>query len=324
MITTAQFDDLVKNAKVKWREGYDLIPAAARTLYEVNDTDEMTSEHSNIDGPGFAKRKLEGQRYAIGSPKQGYSLILSQTRIGLMEAVTWEMRRFDKYNKIMKLMRGLGKSTAQRIELDLTHLFTFGLSAASYTNMDGETVSTVTGDGQNIFDTDHTITGGSGTYSNKITAQFSKDALEEAERLFVSFVNDNGQKISIMPDTIVTTDDPTLVNAVAEFLKSQKSPEDSRNAENVYKGKYKHLILPYLATDANGAPDSTKKNYWFLACVGETSAILEVSENPTFTAPNKGNNGEVFDTDDWEFKSSACYDYGVLDYKWLVGSTGTT
>ena len=47
-------------------------------------------------------------------------------------------------------MRKLGESTAKRIELDLTHQFTFGMSAASYTNMDGETIATTSADGQNI------------------------------------------------------------------------------------------------------------------------------------------------------------------------------
>jgi len=56
-----------------------------------------------------------------------------------------------KYREIEKKMRGLGQSTAMRIELDLTHMFTFGLQGASYTNMDGETVNTVTGDGLAIF-----------------------------------------------------------------------------------------------------------------------------------------------------------------------------
>ena len=307
-----------------WREGFDRVPAAARQMYDVIQTAVMTSEHSQIDGPGFAKRKLEGEAYAIGSPKQGYSLTLTQARIGITEAVTWEMRKFDKYREIDKVMRRLGETTAQRIELDLTHQFTFGMSATSYTNMDGETVATTTGDGLQIFSGSHTITGASTTYSNLITTVFSRDALEASELLFTKMINNTGAKVVVKPDTIITSDDPATCNAVAEFLKSINAPDTANQTTNVYKGKYKHLILPYLATDADGAYSSTCAPYWMLADLSHTDAICEISENPTFTAPTVGGNGEDFLTDDWSFKSSACYDYGVLDAKFIVGSTGAT
>lgn len=323
-ILTTQFNDLVKNAKVQWRNGFDRVAPAARQLYDVSSVAVMTSEHSQIDGYTFAKRKLEGESYTIGNIKQGYKLNLSQSRIGLMDTVTWEMRKFDKYREIEKKMTKLGEATAQRIELDLTHQFTFGMAGASYTNMDGETVSTATGDGQNIFDTDHTTTGGTTGIANLITTAFSRAGLEEAETLFTKFVDNNGNKVIVQPDTIITTDDPALVNSVKEFLKSTQIPDMANNAVNVYSGKYKHIILPYLATDKDGAYDSTKATYWMLADLGNKDAILEISENPTFKAPSIGGNGEEFETDDWKFKSSATYDYGVLDFKWIVGSTGAT
>lgn len=321
-ILTTQFNDVVKNAKVQWREGFDSVSRNAREMYDVSSTNEKTSEHSVIDGYGFARRKNEGEQYTYGSIKQGYTLNLSQTRIGLMDAITWEMRKYDKYREIDKTMRKLGETTAKRIELDLTHQFTFGMSASSYTNMDGETVSTTSADGQNIFDTDHTITGGSATFSNLITNAFSRDGLEAAEEKFNTFQDNNAQMVMVEPDTIITTRAVTVVNAVNEFLKSTQEPDTSNNAVNVYRGKYKHLVLPYFATTAAGAQDSTKDNYWMLADLKNTDAICEVSEEPSFKAPSMGGNGEDFETDDWKFKSSAAYDYGILDYKWIVGSTG--
>lgn len=321
-ITTSQFNDVVKNALVEWRKGYDGVTPAARALYDVSSTSKMTSEHSQIDGPGFARRKSEGQRYAIGNPKQGYSLTLTQSRIGLTEAVTWEMRKFDKYREIDKVMRRLGETTANRMELDLTQQFTFGMAASSYTNMDGETVSTTAADGVQIFSASHTMTGATGNISNLITSKFSKAGLAAAELLFTKMTSNTGVKVIVKPDTIVTGDDPATVNAVREFLNSTGMPDSANNGTNVYRSKYQHIILPYLASDATGAYDSTKANYWMLVDKAHTDAILEIAENPTFTAPKLGGNGEDFNTDDWAFKSSATYDYGVADFKWAVGSTG--
>lgn len=323
MILTTQFNDVVKNAKVQWREGFDSVPKAARQMYDVRNVTEKTSEHSIIDGYGFAKRKDEGGLYAYGSIAQGYKLNLSQTRIGLMDAITWEMRKFDKYREIDKKMRKLGEATAKRIELDLTHQFTFGMSAASYVNMDGETIATTSADGQNIFDTDHTATGtGATTYSNLITTDFGRTGLEEAESLFNTFVDNNGNIVLVEPDTIITGRNVGVQNAVREFMGSTLIPDMANNAKNVYSNKYKLLVLPLLSTSNVGAPVTTYDDYWMLADLKHTDAICEISENPTFKAPSAGGNGEDFETDDWKFKSSACFDYGVLDYKFIVGSTG--
>ena len=324
MITTSEFNDLVKNAKVSWRKGYEMVSAAAAQMYDVYSVQEMTSEHSQIDGPGFAKRKAQGSKYTIGSVKQGYSINLSQLRIGLMEEVTWEMRKFDKYREIEKKMRMLGESTAQRMELDLTHQFTFGLAGAtSYTNQDGETVYTSVGDGLAIFSDSHTVTGSSETFSNLITAKFSRAGLEAGEKLFTQMFNNQGVKVVVKPNTIISGDDPATVNAIQEFIKSQDAPDTANNATNVYKAKYQHLVLPYLATDADGANDTTKSEYWMLADLNHSDAICEISENPTFKAPKIDGNGEDFETDGWKFKSSACYDIGILDPKFIVGSNAS-
>lgn len=323
-ILTTQFNDLVKNALVMWREEYQKVTPAARQLYDILPNENLTSEHSHIDSPGFARRKDEGGNYVVGSPRQGYTLNLTKSRIGLRDSVTWEMRKYDKYREIEKKMRGLGESTAQRIELDLTHLFTFGLQGSTYTNMDGETVNTVTGDGLAIFSDSHTITGSSTVVDNyNGTNAFNRSNLELAERLFQNMVNMNDVKVTPKPDTIITSDDPAIVNLVREFLNSIDAPDTAERATNVYKAKYNHIQLPYLATTNLGGPTSTGRFYWMLADLKRKDAILEFSEMPTFSAPNPGSNGEDFDTDDWKFKSSASYAYGVLDYKWIVGAAAT-
>jgi len=291
---------------VQWREEYESVEKNARQLFDIMPNENLTSEHSHIDSPGFARRKDEGGSYVVGSPRQGYSLTLTKSRIGLRDSVTWEMRKYDKYREIEKKMRGLGESTAMRIELDLTHLFTFGLQGSSYTNMDGETVNTVTGDGLPIFSNSHTITGSSTTVDNlNGTNAFNRPNLEAAERLFRNMVNMNDVKVTPKPNAIITGDDPAIVNVVKEFMVSVGAPDTAERAENVYRNKYQHIQLPLLATTNLGAPTATGRYYWMLADLKHKDAILEFSEMPTFTAPNPGSNGEDFDTDDWKFKSSA-------------------
>lgn len=325
MILTTQFNDLVKNSTIAWRKGYEEVPVAARNLYEIVGTDKETSDHSQMDGYGFARRKTQGGSYAKGSPVQGYSLHLAQTRIGLSDDVTWEMRKFDKYREIMRIMQGLGETTAKRLELDLTHMFTFGLQGSSYTNMDGETVSTVAADGVQIFSDSHTITGGTTNIDNYLgTTAISGTGIEAGERLFTAMVNNANQKVTVKPNTIVTSDEPAMLNEVARQMKSDKDPGSAENAINVNKSKYQHIVLPYLNTTNLGAVTTTGKYFWMLADLTHKDAICEVSEYPTFKMATPDSNGEDFDTDNWATKSSAAYSYGVLDFKWIVGSAATS
>ena len=56
-ILTTQFNDLVKNALVMWREEYESVERNARQLYDIVPNENQTSEYSHIDGPGFAPPK---------------------------------------------------------------------------------------------------------------------------------------------------------------------------------------------------------------------------------------------------------------------------
>lgn len=321
MITTAQFNDFVKNATVKWREGYDRVDQSVKELYEMSSTDFLTSEHSQLDGYGYARRQTEGGLITKGNIKQGYSVNLTQGTVSLEDSITWNMRKFDRYREINKKMMGMGEAGVQRMILDLTHQYTFG-NATSFTNMDGETISTAVGDGLALFSASHTIPGSSDLYSNLVSGgpTFSKSALEAAELLFTKMINMNGVKVTVKPDTIITSDDPATVNVVSEFLKSVNYPDRAENGVNVYKGKYRHIILPLLATDANGAYNSAKTHWWFLAALNHKDAICEVAEEPHLVMPKPFSNLEDEGTRDWTFQTFATYDYAILDPKWIVGS----
>lgn len=322
MITTAQFNDFVKNARVSWRDGYNRVDDSVTQLYDVSDTDFQTSEHSQIDGYAYARRKAEGGQTPRGNLKQGYSVTLNQTVIALEDTITWEMRKFDRYREINKLLTGMGEAAAQRYILDLTHQFTFG-NATSYTNMDGETISTAVGDGLALFSASHTVTDGSGNvFSNLVSGgpAFSKSGLEAAELLFTKMINMNSVKVIVKPDTIITSDDPATVNAVKEFLTSTGYPDSAERGDNVYKGKYKHIILPLLATDSTGAYNSSKAHWWFLAALNHKDAICEVAEAPHLVMPKPFSNLDDEGTRDWTTQTFATYDYAVLDPKWIVAS----
>ena len=125
-INSTTFNDFVRNATIMWRRGYERVSLVAKQLYDVSENKLEVTDHSSLDGFTFARRKDESDDYFEENPTQNYSKTLTKYRVGLKATVTWEMRTYDKYREIQKKLEGLGVTTAQRMELDLTHRFTFG------------------------------------------------------------------------------------------------------------------------------------------------------------------------------------------------------
>lgn len=331
MITTSNFNDLVANSEVLWKKGFKEVEMAMRLIFDATPTDQYQSSHSSLDGFGLAKRKTETGNFVKGDPKQGYKINLQQARIGLVGEVTWDMRRFDKYKEIGKMMKRLGESTASRLELDLANFLTYGFDAVApyqYTNIDGETVAVVTGDNLPLFHTAHTVTGSAATYSNKMTKQFDEAgvALTEALGLFKTMLSPKGQRAHRKPDTIITSDDQNVILNVAKLLNSTSVGGSNSGTANPYKGRFKHVIAPRLAEDKDGSHSASYSKQWYLQdSTNKDMMPCEVSENPSFLPPASDasllNSGT---TDVWEFRSSAAYDYGVVEGSCIVGSDGTT
>lgn len=324
LVNTQSFTDFTTNAEIKWRERFEKFPRAAVALYDVEDVSVITGDESSFDTYSVARKKEEGQDFAMLSVNQGYRLAWSVYEIGGETKITWKMRVGNKYRQMDESIAGLAESAAKRLEWDLTHRFTFAWST-SYTDIDGDTVTTTIGDGLALMSASHTITGGSGTFRTAIANNppLSKAGLEAGEKLFATqMVDNNGELIFENPDTIVTTNDPTLVNTALEYLHSLGAVDGAHEGiYNAYQGKYRLLILPYLSTTAAGAYDSTKAGYWFLANIRKTDAMLKMLQRPTFIPPTE-NDGKEFETMDWKFACHAAYAILILRANWIVGSKG--
>lgn len=229
-----------------------------------------------------------------------------------------------KYDEINRALSGMAESVARRMEMDLTYRFTYG-TATSYTDLDGDTQTITVGDSKALFDTGHTMPGTSTTFRNRIANNpvLSKGGIEAAEKLFATqMIDTNGQLIFYEPDTLITTNDPTLVNAAKQYLGSQADVESSNaGVMNPYEGKYRLVVLPFLSTTSAGAYDSTKAQYWMLACLARTGARLFVGQEPQLIPPTE-NDGKEFETMDWKYASFGSYTPVINDARWIVLSTG--
>lgn len=329
-LTTISLSDFVKSADVLFHKGAESIDPVMRKsglVKEVSISEHTgnTREFSSADTNEYLTYKGEGDQAARGQVQQGYSNTMTAYRVAENIGITYEMRTQNKYPEVISRLTGAGKKGAQTMELDLTHRITFG-TATSYTDRDGRTITIDCGDDLQLFYSTHLLKGSSTTFRNRLAnnPRLSKGAIEGMERLTVEETyNSLGEKQTAKFDILWTSDDPNTVNTAREYLKSTGAPEAAHaGVTNVYAGKYKHVVIPLLATDKNGAPDSTKRYYWGIASSSLSSLYLGVWEEPHLIAPQANANSEDEDTDDWNFRNRAGYGITCVDAAWIKMSTG--
>ena len=305
-------------------------PVAAQLFIQENLTSYPNDRkrYDEIDTETFAKLKREGENAAKARGSIGYNKTMIANRYATEINVSWEFRRYGETyaNQVKSDLISLSHFIPQRRELDLTHIFTFA-NATSYTNMDGETKDLTTGDGLAVLSAVHKLAHSTTTYTNIVSGNpaFSGGALEVARNLFNTNILSNfGERRIITPNTIITSDDEVTVNSVRQLLNSTADLSAANaGVTNEQKGRYRHVVLPQLATTATGAYDSTKKRWWFLASTGKGTMGLQayygVFENMNLKTPE-----ENVSNDNWVYGVRGSHGIVVVSPKGIVGSTPTS
>lgn len=190
--------------------------------------------------------------------------------------------------------------------------------------MDGQTVSTVTGDGLALVSASHTLAFSSTTYSNNVSGDpvLSETNLAAAELLASTNILSNyGDKRVMNFNKLVIADYPTNINLARQILQSTAQiSAPNAGVENVYKAKYDLVVLPYLATTATGAYNSAKKNYWFLVAAGQWNGYLVMWEEARMLTPAPGNNLVDSHADVWTYGTRIGYGIGTVSGTGVIGS----
>lgn len=278
----------------------------------------------------YAKAKPQGVDAKKAAFGIGYYITIRVKRIGIESEITYEMRRYNKKQEVLAAVQSLPWFCPQRVELDLTHRFTFA-SATSMVDMDGNTVDLTVGDGLALASAVHTLKFSTLTYSNRISGDplFSKGALELAELLTTTDILSNfGEKRVMDFNTIITGNNPTVVNSVKQLLNSMSdNTQNNSGVDNVNKNKYRHVVLTQLATTATGAIDSTKKNYWFLGAIGAGLRSWQawyVEWEANNLIPSTSGNGQDVHKDIWYYNVRQSYQIGIVSGRGLVCSLPTS
>lgn len=336
LLNTVTFSEMTDLIRKEFVHIQSMAAPASKQLYiyaPIANGNGNTKRFDEVDTQTFARLKRQGEAAKKVSTGIGYNVTMTKKRIAAEIDITQEMRDENRYPEVGTLITGLGHFCPQRIELDGTHLLTFASSTA-YTDMDGESNTISVGDGFALVYSAHSLKFSSSTYSNRVSGDpiFSAGGVELAEDLATTNILSNfGEKRVMNFNVIITGQDPNTCNEVKRFLQSTSDVDQNNSGViNVNKGKYRHIQLPYLATTATGANDSTKKKWWFLAAIGQGTngwqAYYGEWEAPHFKEMPKGETGANHDysRDIWTFGVRAGYAYRAVTGRGIIGSLPTS
>lgn len=325
-VTLSEFTDLTEKEFIYQQE---MIKPNALQLYIVDNIPSGsgdTKRYDEVDVETFASLKREGDEATKVQAGVGYHVTMTAKRVATEIEITWEMRNYNKNNAVVSKMTNLTHYCPQRLELDLTHRLTF-CSSSTYTDQDGVSNTITTGDSNPLVYATHSLANSSTTYRNRVANDpvFSQGGLEAAETLTVTNVLNNFAEKRVMNfNTIITSPDPNTCRTVKQVLNSTADIDGSNSGVmNYYSGAYRHVILPYLATTATGAYDSTKRGWWFLGAIGNGVSGSWQAYCGIFESNNLKKPVEDEHTDNWVMGSRMSYGNAILNGIGLIGSLPT-
>ncbi len=325
-LTLPEMVDLITKEFLMYQ---DFEPKVAEQLFMVSSQPKGQGDSKRfdeIDTETYAKSKAEGEDAKKASVGKGYTKTISMVRRAIEIDITWEMRNNGKDAEILNKITSLNHYCPERKELDLTHRLSFA-TATSMTDMDGNTVDLTGGDGKQLVYSAHTLKFSSTTWRNRVTGDpvFSTGGLELAEQIAsVNMFNNFGDTRDIDFGVIFCGKDPSTNRAIRKVLESSSDVDEvNPGILNTYTG-YRKVKLNKLATDANGAYDSTKRRWWGLIAPGKLQMHYRVWEANNLKTPVVGGNGDDVHNDNRTFGSRMAYAIGCVSARGLIMSCPST
>ncbi len=254
--------------------------------------------YTESDAQTYGNEQPEGTNPSLIRYGIGRTISWTYFDYGNATTVTDRAMRNNKYREVFEQLVSLPRLLENRRYLDGVHQLTFA-NVASYVNMDGRTVDMTTIDGLAPIHASHTLPHSSATWSNIVTSNpaFGKAGLLAAELMFKTQIVDGfGRRKVMEPTHLITSDDPTMKYNVRQVMGSTTELGQANSAVINALNQYTHVVLPKLDTDATGAYNSAKKDWWFLGRFGASDGVdMRYSEAkgiavlPPYKDPMNGN-----------------------------------
>lgn len=195
----------------------------------------------------------EGGAYPKDDRQEGYSKFLEHETWKDSFTITQEMVEDSKLLDLNRTgARGFIDAYALTREKYGASIIVGAINGTT-TKFRGMDVDCTCNDGLSIFSTAHTSITTTKTQSNKFSNALDETNLGLVETAMQNFEDDNGEVLTVSPDTIIIPNNASMKKKVFEVIGSDKDPMTSNNGFNYQFGRWSVITSPYL----NNMPDGS-------------------------------------------------------------------
>jgi hypothetical protein len=238
-------------------------PMLRDMIFKKVNTDTSIWQSSEVHDMPLFSAVNEGEDYTFSRPKQGYDKTVSVIKYGLGFSISEEMVDDAKFEMIADAVRKMGKSARESQEQAAMNILNNGFD------------TTLTPDGQYLFDTDHTTPSGSITIRNKLSSasDLSESALRQAIADFrKNFRGDSGIYHELKPKFLLVPEESRL--EAKAIVGSELKPGSQNNDKNVLADEGLVVISSPRLTDTDG---------WFLLADPSENGLRLIERKPVET-----------------------------------------
>jgi len=275
---------------------YNEVPQVLNSIFHVNTSGKQDERDSGVTGFGYMQQTAEGAPIDYEDPVQMYDTVYTHLKYTKGFKVSREMWEDDLYNVINKKPAALARSARRTREREAAQVLNRAFNS-----------SYLGGDGQELASTVHPRSDGGASQSNASATgiTLTEENLETGLLAARNQLDDKGQRIDIMPDTLLVPID--LAKEAHILVDTPSRPGTADNDANVYQGKLK--IIDWIYMDRNAT-------HWFLI----DSSVHELNWFDRIKPEFKQD--DSFDTDMALFKSRQRFSRGWSDWRGIWGSQG--
>lgn len=278
---------------------YDKYENEHTEIFDTESSDRSFEEEVKIAGFTSAPTKQEGAPVWYDTAQESFTARYVHETIAMAFAVTEEAMEDNLYEKLSsRYTKAMAKSMAHTKQVKAAAWLNNGFSGTTY----------LTGDGQNVFDTDHVLVVGTIANRPSTAVDLNETSLEAAVIAIQAWTDDRGLLIAEMPRKLIIP--PSLQFVATRLLETEKRVGTADNDINAIKT---NGVIPegyrvnHFLTDTDA---------WFLKTT-VTNGFKHFVRIPVQTS-NEGD----FDTGNFRYKCRERYSFGVSDFLAMYGSPG--
>lgn len=302
VIATGAFSEDLWPGIMKWfGDQYDNWPALWEKMVTKHDSDKQFEKFQGITNYGLAGVKDQGAGIPYRDKYQGFPREIINVTYGIGTTITYEMMRYDQYDKFKRLPQQLADSVRKTEETVVANLLNNGFSTA--------TTPTLTADSLSLFNASHLLVANAATQRNTPSTQadFSQTLLEQMYIDVSNFVDDQNLPIVVEPKALIVH--PSQQHIARKVLETEYEVGTGNNTINPVSSARMPLDLilnPYITdTDAS----------FFKTNVEDGLVFTEVD-------PVMLDRDNDFDTKNLKFSAMRIFGVGAVNYLGYYGTSG--